>query len=137
MRESIETALAAAPRASSLRDDIFHLFPILKDFLRRRGGDLSGGQQQLAIARALTARPRLLILDAPTEGIQPDVIKDIAHVIRHLARDRGMALVLIEQYWDSARSLADRIAVMVRGEVALEGPADESNDGVLQKLLTV
>ena len=138
VRENIETALAAAPRGSGVPDDIFDLFPILKDFLRRRGGDLSGGQQQqLAIARALTARPRLLILDEPTEGIQPNVIKDIARVIRHLARDRGMALVLVEQYWDFARSLADRIAVMVRGEVALEGAADALDDDAVQKLLTV
>ncbi len=138
VRENIETALAAAPRGSGVPDDIFDLFPILKDFLRRRGGDLSGGQQQqLAIARALTARPRLLILDEPTEGIQPNVIKDIARVIRHLAKDRGMALVLVEQYWDFARSLADRIAVMVRGEVALEGPAQELDDEAVQKLLTV
>jgi urea transport system ATP-binding protein len=138
VRENIETALAAAPRGASVPDDIFDLFPILKDFLRRRGGDLSGGQQQqLAIARALTARPRLLILDEPTEGIQPNVIKDIARVIRHLAKDRGMALVLVEQYFDFARSLADRIAVMVRGEVALEGPAHELDDEAVQKLLTV
>jgi urea transport system ATP-binding protein len=138
VRENIETALAAAPRGASVPDDIFDLFPILKDFLRRRGGDLSGGQQQqLAIARALTARPHLLILDEPTEGIQPNVIKDIARVIRHLAKDRGMALVLVEQYFDFARSLADRIAVMVRGEVALEGPAHELNDEAVQKLLTV
>ena len=138
VRENIETALAAAPRGSGVPDDIFDLFPILKDFLRRRGGDLSGGQQQqLAIARALTARPRLLILDEPTEGIQPNVIKDIARVIRHLAKDRGMALVLVEQYWDFARSLADRIAVMVRGEVALEGAADALDDDAVQKLLTV
>ncbi|WP_353213028.1 urea ABC transporter ATP-binding subunit UrtE [Rhodovarius sp.] len=138
VRENIETALAAAPCGASVPDDIFDLFPILKDFLRRRGGDLSGGQQQqLAIARALTARPRLLILDEPTEGIQPNVIKDIARVIRHLAKDRGMALVLVEQYFDFARSLADRIAVMVRGEVALEGPAHELDDEAVQKLLTV
>jgi urea transport system ATP-binding protein len=138
VRENIETALAAAPRGASVPDDIFDLFPILRDFLRRRGGDLSGGQQQqLAIARALTARPRLLILDEPTEGIQPNVIKDIARVIRHLAKDRGMALVLVEQYFDFARSLADRIAVMVRGEVALEGPAHELDDEAAQKLLTV
>lgn len=138
VQENIETALAAAPRGSSVPDDIFDLFPILKQFLRRRGGDLSGGQQQqLAIARALTARPRLLILDEPTEGIQPNVIKDIARVIRHLAKDRGMALVLVEQYFDFARSLADRIAVMVRGEVALEGPARELDDEAVQKLLTV
>lgn len=138
VRENIETALAAAPRGSGVPDDIFDLFPVLRQFLKRRGGDLSGGQQQqLAIARALTARPRLLILDEPTEGIQPNVIKDIARVIRHLAKDRGMALVLVEQYWDFARSLADRIAVMVRGEIALEGAADTLDDSAVQKLLTV
>ena len=121
--ENIETALAAAPRRERfISDEVFTLFPILKQFLRRRGGDLSGGQQQqFAIARALTARPRLLILDEPTEGIQPSIIKDIARVVRHLARDRNMAVVLVEQYFEFARDLADRIAVMVRGEVALGG----------------
>ncbi|RVT97587.1 urea ABC transporter ATP-binding subunit UrtE [Rhodovarius crocodyli] len=138
VRENLETALAAAPRGSRVPSDVFDLFPILRDFLWRRGGDLSGGQQQqLAIARALTARPRLLILDEPTEGIQPNVIKDIAKVIRHLAKDRGMAVVLVEQYYEFAKSLADRIAVMVRGEVALGGIASELDDAAVQKLLTV
>src|SRR3712207_7177254 len=97
VRENLETALAAAPRrARSVPEEVFALFPVLKQFLRRRGGDLSGGQQQqLAIPRALTARPRLLILDEPTEGIQPSIIKDIARVIRHLARERGLAVVQI------------------------------------------
>ena len=118
--------------------DIFDLFPILRQFLRRRGGDLSGGQQQqLALARALCARPRLLILDEPTEGIQPSVIKDIARVIRHLSRDRGMAIVLVEQYYDFARELADLITVMVRGEVVLQGPADELSEEAVRPLLTV
>jgi urea transport system ATP-binding protein len=139
VQENIETALAAAPRGERfISDEIFSLFPILKQFLRRRGGDLSGGQQQqLAIARALTARPRLLILDEPTEGIQPSIIKDIARVVRHLARDRNMAVVLVEQYFEFARDLADRIAVMVRGEVALGGPVGSLDDEAVRRLLTV
>jgi urea transport system ATP-binding protein len=119
-------------------NDVFDLFPILKNFLKRRGGDLSGGQQQqLAIARALTARPRLLILDEPTEGIQPNVIKDIARVIALLAKERGMGVILVEQYFDFARELADSISVMVRGEVALVGPAAELPRENVLKLLTV
>jgi urea transport system ATP-binding protein len=139
VQENLETALAAAPRGEkSVPGEVFDLFPILRQFLRRRGGDLSGGQQQqLAIGRALCARPRLLILDEPTEGIQPSVIKDIARVIRHLSRDRGMAVVLVEQYYDFARELADRITVMVRGEVAMAGPAGELDEPAVRRLLTV
>ncbi|MBM3589075.1 MAG: ATP-binding cassette domain-containing protein [Alphaproteobacteria bacterium] len=124
-------------KLARMPDDVFDLFPILKNFLKRRGGDLSGGQQQLPIARALTARPRLLILDEPTEGIQPNVIKDIARVIALLAKQRGMGVILVEQYFDFARELADSISVMVRGEVALAGAtADLPRENVL-KLLTV
>jgi urea transport system ATP-binding protein len=138
VQENLETALAAAPRGSRVSDEVFEMFPILKSFLRRRGGDLSGGQQQqLAIARALTARPRLLILDEPTEGIQPNIIKDIARVIEMLAKDRGMAVVLVEQYYEFARSLGDRLAIMVRGEVALAGPAGELDEEEVRSLLTV
>lgn len=138
VQENLETALAAVPRGSKVPEEIFTLFPILKQFLRRRGGDLSGGQQQqLAIARAMTARPRLLILDEPTEGIQPNIIKDIARVIRLLARERNFAVVLVEQYFEFARDLADRIAVMVRGEVALGGPVETLDDEAVRKLLTV
>ena len=139
VQENLETALAAAPRGERfVSEELFALFPILKQFLRRRGGDLSGGQQQqLAIARALTARPRLLILDEPTEGIQPSIIKDIARVVRHLARDRNMAVVLVEQYFEFARDLADRIAVMVRGEVALGGAVESLDDEAVRRLLTV
>jgi urea transport system ATP-binding protein len=138
VQENLETALAAAPRGARVPEEVFALFPVLRQFLRRRGGDLSGGQQQqLAIARALTARPRLLILDEPTEGIQPSVIKDIARVVRLLARERGLAVVLVEQYFEFARDLADRIAVMVRGEVALGGPVDTLEDEAVRRLLTV
>jgi urea transport system ATP-binding protein len=134
VRENLETALAAAPRGSGVPNDVFDLFPILKNFLKRRGGDLSGGQQQQL---ALTARPRLLILDEPTEGIQPNVIKDIARVIALLAKERGMGVILVEQYFDFARELADSISVMVRGEVALVGPAAELPRENVLKLLTV
>lgn len=138
VRENLETALAAAPRGAKVPDDLFELFPILKQFLRRRGGDLSGGQQQqLAIARALTARPRLLILDEPTEGIQPNVIKDIARVIGLLAKERGMAVVLVEQYYEFARALGDQLAIMVRGEVALAGTAGSLDEEAVRRLLTV
>jgi urea transport system ATP-binding protein len=138
VEENLQTALAAAPRGSKVSSEVFDLFPILRQFLRRRGGDLSGGQQQqLAIGRALCARPRLLILDEPTEGIQPNVIKDIGRVIHHLARDRGMAVVLVEQYYDFARELADQLVVMVRGEVVLAGAPDELDEAEVRRHLTV
>ena len=116
--------------------ELFELFPILKQFLHRRGGDLSGGQQQqLAIARALAAGPKLLILDEPTEGIQPSIIKDIGRVIRMLA-DRGdMAIVLVEQYYDFAAELADQYLVMERGEIVQRGRgADMEAEGARQRM---
>ena len=111
---------------------VFEMFPVLKDMLNRRGGDLSGGQQQqLAIGRALALRPKLLILDEPTEGIQPSIIKDIERAIRRLATEGGMAILLVEQYYDFARSLADRYVVLSRGEVIKAGKgADMEADGV-------
>ena len=139
VEENLRTGFAAVPRAlRTLPDDIFELFPVLRDMLKRRGGDLSGGQQQqLAIARTLVMRPRLLILDEPTEGIQPSIIKDIERVIRLLA-DRGdMAIVLVEQYFEFARSLADRFLVLDRGRVVLSGEADDMVEADVRSHLTI
>ena len=137
--ENLQTGYAALPR--SLRhvpDEIFDLFPVLKEMLARRGGDLSGGQQQqLAIARALVTRPRLLILDEPTEGIQPSIIKDIERVIRVLTERGDMAILLVDQYFDFARRLADTYAVMERGEVVLEGDAADMVESDVRRYLTV
>jgi urea transport system ATP-binding protein len=118
--------------ASAIPPRVFELFPVLKSMLGRRGGDLSGGQQQqLAIGRALAMRPRLLILDEPTEGIQPSIIKEIERVIRALAATGEMAILLVEQYYDFARSLADQYLVMERGEIVARGAgADMDRDGV-------
>jgi len=139
VKENLETGFAPLPRSQrSIPDEIFELFPVLKSMLGRRGGDLSGGQQQqLAIGRALVTRPRLLILDEPTEGIQPSIIKDIGKVIRMLA-DRGeMAILLVEQYFDFARELADDFAVMDRGEVVVAGSAAELVEEDVRRYLTV
>jgi urea transport system ATP-binding protein len=112
--------------------EVYDLFPALKPMLRRRGGDLSGGQQQqLAIARALLTRPKLLILDEPTEGIQPSIIKEIERVLRALAARGDMAILLVEQYYDFARSLADEYIVMQRGAILKRGASAEMDeDGV-------
>ena len=116
-------AVKSGRAASTIPDDVYDMFPVLKEMLHRRGGDLSGGQQQqLAIARALAARPKLLILDEPTEGIQPSIIKDIERVIRMLAQRGDMAILLVEQYYDFARSLADHYLVMSRGQIVKSGP---------------
>lgn len=124
--ENLATGFAGLPRPLRyIPDEIFTLFPILKDMLRRRGGDLSGGQQQqLAIARALVTRPRLLILDEPTEGVQPSIIKDIERVIRTLALRGDMAILLVEQYFEFARDLAAAYFVMQRGEIVAAGRED-------------
>ena len=136
VEENLRMGLACKPRSTPIPAEMFDLFPILKQFLQRRGGDLSGGQQQqLAIARALAAGPKLLILDEPTEGIQPSIIKDIGRVIRMLA-DRGdMAIVLVEQYYDFAAELADQYLLMERGEIIARGRgADMEADGVRQRV---
>jgi urea transport system ATP-binding protein len=124
--------------AARIPERVFELFPVLRQMLGRRGGDLSGGQQQqLAIGRALAMQPRLLILDEPTEGIQPSIIKEIERAIRALAATGQMAILLVEQYYDFARSLADQYLVMERGEIVARGRgADMDADGV-RRLLTV
>jgi urea transport system ATP-binding protein len=128
--------LAARARGAVVPPRVFEMFPVLSQMLRRRGGDLSGGQQQqLAIGRALAMGPRLLILDEPTEGIQPSIIKDIERAIRALAGAGDMAILLVEQYYDFARSLADQYLVMERGEIVRRGAgADMEKDGVKQLL---
>jgi urea transport system ATP-binding protein len=129
---------AAARADDSIPLSIEELFPVLKSMRGRRGGDLSGGQQQqLAIGRALMGGPKLLILDEPTEGIQPSIIEEIGRVIRRLARERGLAILLVEQYYDFARRLADSYAVMSRGEIVAAGPASEMDAKDVQSLIAV
>ncbi len=137
VKENLETGFAPLKRGSrQIPEEVFELFPVLKSMLGRRGGDLSGGQQQqLAIGRALVMRPRLLVLDEPTEGIQPSIIKDIGRAISYLRGRKDMAILLVEQYFDFARDLADRFVVMERGEIVQHGDraALEGND-VRQRL---
>jgi urea transport system ATP-binding protein len=132
VEENLRMGLATGPRGAGVPQRVFDLFPVLAQMPGRRGGDLSGGQQQqLAIGRALAMRPRLLILDEPTEGIQPSIIKDIERAIRALAATGEMAILLVEQYYDFARSLADQYLVMERGEIVRRGAgADMDGDGV-------
>jgi urea transport system ATP-binding protein len=137
VRENLETGLAPLPRRERrIPDEVFELFPVLKSMLGRRGGDLSGGQQQqLAIGRALVMRPRLLVLDEPTEGIQPSIIKDIGRAIHYLRERKDMAILLVEQYFDFARELADRFVVMERGEIVQQGSRSAlEGDDVRQRL---
>jgi urea transport system ATP-binding protein len=139
VRENLETGYAHLPRAErNLPPEIFELFPVLASMLGRRGGDLSGGQQQqLAIARALVMRPKLIVLDEPTEGIQPSIIKDIGRTIRYL-RERGqMGILLVEQYFDFAHELADTIVVMNRGEVVVSGNAADLQADAMKRHLTI
>jgi urea transport system ATP-binding protein len=138
VEENLEMGLATRPPGSRIPARVFELFPVLKTMQGRRGGDLSGGQQQqLAIGRALAFGPRMLILDEPTEGIQPSIIKDIERAIRLLAEGGEMAILLVEQYYDFARSLADQYLVMERGEIIARGKgADMDRDGV-RRLLAV
>jgi urea transport system ATP-binding protein len=136
VEENLLMGLATKSGGAKIPSRIFEMFPVLKDMLNRRGGDLSGGQQQqLAIGRALASDPKLLILDEPTEGIQPSIIKDIGNVIGSLAKGGEMAVLLVEQYYDFARALADHYVVMSRGEVVKSGPgADMERDDVRSML---
>jgi len=139
VRENLETAFAGLRRRDrNVPDEIFELFPVLQDMLGRRGGDLSGGQQQqLAIGRALVTRPRLLVLDEPTEGIQPSIIKDIGRAISYLRDKGGMAILLVEQYFDFAYELADTMVVMDRGEVVVAGLKNDLDADDVKRRLTV
>jgi urea transport system ATP-binding protein len=136
VEDNLRMGLATRPGGTAIPPELFELFPVLKQMLHRRGGDLSGGQQQqLAIARALAAGPKLLMLDEPTEGIQPSIIKDIGRVIRMLAGRKTMAIVLVEQYYDFAAELADQYLVMERGQIVARGRgADMAADGVRQRM---
>ncbi|MET1116592.1 MAG: urea ABC transporter ATP-binding subunit UrtE [Comamonas sp.] len=138
VQENLRMGLAYCSAKTPIPPDLFQLFPVLEQMLQRRGGDLSGGQQQqLAIARALAPGPKLLILDEPTEGIQPSIIKDIGRVIRMLARERGMAVLLCEQYYDFAEELADQYLVMQRGAVIARGPGSEMQEKGIRDLVAI
>lgn len=138
VEENLRMGLAYCPAGTRIPGELYELFPVLKQMLHRRGGDLSGGQQQqLAIARALAPGPRMLILDEPTEGIQPSIIKDIGRVIRMLAGRGDMAIVLCEQYYDFAEELADHYVVMERGEVIASGPGSEMQEKGIQRLVAI
>ncbi len=139
VKENLETGFAPLRRDErKVPDEVFELFPVLQGMLRRRGGDLSGGQQQqLAIGRALTMRPRLLVLDEPTEGIQPSVIKDIGRAITFLRQRGDMAILLVEQYLEFAHELADDFAVMDRGEIVLSGTRETFDADAVRRHMTV
>jgi urea transport system ATP-binding protein len=138
VEDNLRMGLATQPAGTDIPAELYELFPVLKQMLHRRGGDLSGGQQQqLAIARALASGPKLLVLDEPTEGIQPSIIKDIGRVIRMLANRGGMAIVLCEQYYDFAEELADDYLVMERGEVIARGPGSEMQAQNVRQLVAI
>jgi urea transport system ATP-binding protein len=136
VEENLLMGLASQPGCTRIPERIFEMFPVLRQMLHRRGGDLSGGQQQqLAIGRALAMEPKLLILDEPTEGIQPSIIKDIERAIRLLAATGEMAILLVEQYYDFAESLADQYLLMERGEFIMQGKGEDMpKDGVREAL---
>ena len=137
--ENLQTGFGAAPKGERhVPDHVYELFPVLKSMLGRRGGDLSGGQQQqLAIGRALVMRPKLLMLDEPTEGIQPSIIKDIGRAIRYLRDTAGITIVLVEQYLDFCRELADKVHIMDRGQIVHSGPGSDLDLKDVRRHLTV
>ncbi len=139
VRENLETGFAPLKRKDRhIPSHVFDLFPVLKDMLHRRGGDLSGGQQQqLAIGRALVARPKLLVLDEPTEGIQPSIIKNIGRAIRFLRDTAGITILLVEQYLDFCQELADNVLIMDRGEIVHQGEPSDLDRADVRKHLTV
>jgi urea transport system ATP-binding protein len=139
VRENLETGFALLPKSDHrIPDAIYELFPVLKDMTNRRGGDLSGGQQQqLAIARAMIMKPKVLLLDEPTEGIQPNIIQQIGRVITYLKEQRTMAIVLVEQYFDFAYGLADQFYVLRRGAVSASGPRESFEQGALRAEVSV
>ena len=136
--ENLQMGLATKAASAKVPDELYELFPVLAQMQSRRGGDLSGGQQQqLAIARALAAKPKLLVLDEPTEGIQPSIIKDIGRVIKMLALRGDMAILLCEQFYDFAQELADQYCVMERGEVIAHGPGSEMESKGIRQLVAI
>ncbi|WP_320198340.1 urea ABC transporter ATP-binding subunit UrtE [Agrobacterium sp. rho-13.3] len=139
VQENLQSGFAPVSRKERfIPDDIFSLFPVLQSMLSRRGGDLSGGQQQqLAIGRALVTRPKILVLDEPTEGIQPSIIKDIGRAIKYLRDSTGMAILLVEQYLDFCRELADYVYIMDRGEIVHQGAAETLDTPEARRHLTV
>ncbi len=138
VEDNLRMGLAHKSASTPIPPELFEMFPVLKQMLARRGGDLSGGQQQqLAIARALAAKPKLLILDEPTEGIQPSIIKDIGRVIRSIADKGDMAIVLVEQYYDFAEELADRYVVMERGAVIAQGMGKDMPTAGVRQLVSI
>jgi urea transport system ATP-binding protein len=139
VEENLETGFAPLRRSErSIPDDVYALFPILKTMSRRRGGDLSGGQQQqLAIGRALVMRPKLVVFDEPTEGIQPSIIKDIGNAIRYLRNRGDVAILLVEQYYDFAAELADSFVIMERGQAVLTGSGEDMSSAVVKNRLSL
>ena len=138
VEDNLRMGLATQKAGTPIPSELFEMFPILDQMRHRRGGDLSGGQQQqLSIARALAGKPQLLVLDEPTEGIQPSIIKDIGRVIQHLAKRGDMAILLCEQYYDFAEELADHYLVMERGEVIAQGPGSEMQSKGIRQLVSI
>ena len=138
VEDNLRMGLATQKAGTSIPAELFEMFPVLDQMRHRRGGDLSGGQQQqLAIARALAGSPKLLVLDEPTEGIQPSIIKDIGRVIQQLAKRGDMAILLCEQYYDFAEELADHYLVMERGEVIAQGPGSEMQSKGIRQLVSI